>query len=140
MAVDRWGTVTLTAPSSTLMSWKLALPFVDAFVKVHIGLIASYTRSVTDTLGLVKREELFIATKLWNDAHRPANVRDSLEGSLQRLGLQYVDCFMIHWVRSAMEIRDDGGRSSYARCGWVLFLLAAIGLGLRASAHRRVCL
>ena len=49
-------------------------------------------------LGVVKREELFIVTKLWNDSHRPFHVRESLEGSLKRLQLDYIDCYMIHWV------------------------------------------
>lgn len=41
------------------------------------------------------REELFITTKLWSDRHD--NARLGLEESLQRLGLDYVDMFLIHW-------------------------------------------
>ncbi|SCV06109.1 LANO_0H22298g1_1 [Lachancea nothofagi CBS 11611] len=43
----------------------------------------------------VPREELFVTTKLWSTQHR--NPAGALEQSLQRLGLDYVDLFMMHW-------------------------------------------
>lgn len=45
----------------------------------------------------IKREELFITTKLWNDDQRNDNQRQSAEDSLKRLGLDYVDLYLIHW-------------------------------------------
>ncbi|XP_069364087.1 aldo-keto reductase AKR2E4-like isoform X2 [Maniola hyperantus] len=47
--------------------------------------------------GVVKREELFITTKLWNDAHARDSVVPALQESLQRLNLTYVDLYLIHW-------------------------------------------
>ncbi|AOZ73577.1 hypothetical protein BK816_08760 [Boudabousia tangfeifanii] len=47
--------------------------------------------------GLVKREDLFITTKLNNDFHEPAEVVRSFDQSLKDLGLDYVDLFLIHW-------------------------------------------
>ena len=44
---------------------------------------------------VVTREELFITSKVWNDHHR--NVRAACEGSLEALGLAYVDLYFIHW-------------------------------------------
>ena len=41
------------------------------------------------------RDELFITTKLWNDDHH--NVVPAFEASLRRLGLDYVDQYLIHW-------------------------------------------
>src|SRR3954470_2659685 len=46
--------------------------------------------------GTIKREEVFIATKLWNNNHRPERVRPAFEASLKRLGLDYVDLYLIH--------------------------------------------
>lgn len=46
--------------------------------------------------GTVSREDLFVTTKLWNNNHRPARVGPALAGSLRRLGLDYVDCYLIH--------------------------------------------
>ena len=49
----------------------------------------------------VPREELFITTKLWNSDHGKSKVRPALEASLKRLGLDYVDLYLIHWPMPA---------------------------------------
>ncbi|HTK39658.1 MAG TPA: aldo/keto reductase [Patescibacteria group bacterium] len=45
----------------------------------------------------VPREELFITTKLWNSDQGAENVRAAFEKSLHKLGLDYVDLYLIHW-------------------------------------------
>ncbi|XP_049882836.1 aldo-keto reductase AKR2E4-like [Pectinophora gossypiella] len=46
---------------------------------------------------LKDRSELFVVTKLWNDAHEPKMVVPALRESLGRLNLTYVDLYLIHW-------------------------------------------
>jgi diketogulonate reductase-like aldo/keto reductase len=46
--------------------------------------------------GTVRREELFVTTKLWNNNHRPERVRPALQASLSRLGLDAVDLYLVH--------------------------------------------
>ena len=46
--------------------------------------------------GTVKREELFVTSKLWNNNHRPERVRPALEASLRRLQLDHLDGYLIH--------------------------------------------
>jgi diketogulonate reductase-like aldo/keto reductase len=46
--------------------------------------------------GNIKREEVFIATKLWNNNHRPERVKPAFEASLKKLQLDYVDLYLIH--------------------------------------------
>jgi diketogulonate reductase-like aldo/keto reductase len=46
--------------------------------------------------GKIKREEVFIATKVWNNNHRPERVKPAIEASLKRLQLDYVDLYLIH--------------------------------------------
>ncbi len=45
--------------------------------------------------GIVKREELFITSKVWNDKHR--EVIPSCKQSLSDLGLEYLDLYFVHW-------------------------------------------
>lgn len=45
----------------------------------------------------VDREQLFITTKLWNSDQGATRVRPALEASLKRLGLDYIDLYLIHW-------------------------------------------
>jgi len=45
----------------------------------------------------IAREDVFVTTKLANDAHGHDNAITALEGSLQRLGFDYVDLYLIHW-------------------------------------------
>ena len=47
--------------------------------------------------GLVRREELWITSKLWNDCHEPQEVRPALERSLAQLGLEQLDLYLMHW-------------------------------------------
>jgi diketogulonate reductase-like aldo/keto reductase len=46
--------------------------------------------------GKVKREELFVTTKLWNSNHRPERVRPAFDASRRRLQVDDVDCYLIH--------------------------------------------
>jgi diketogulonate reductase-like aldo/keto reductase len=46
--------------------------------------------------GKIKREEVFIGTKVWNNNHRPERVKPAFEASLKRLQLDYVDLYLIH--------------------------------------------
>ncbi|MBO4670089.1 MAG: aldo/keto reductase [Lachnospiraceae bacterium] len=52
--------------------------------------------------GGVPREELFITTKLWNNNHTYDLTMRTFEESLKKLGLDYVDLFLIHWPNPAM--------------------------------------
>lgn len=45
----------------------------------------------------IPREELFITTKLWNTAQRIGDIDGAFQRSLERLGLDYVDLYLIHW-------------------------------------------
>ena len=45
----------------------------------------------------IARDELYVTTKLNNGFHRPDDARREFEASLQKLGLDRVDLFLIHW-------------------------------------------
>ena len=43
------------------------------------------------------RGEVFVTSKLNNDAHEPEAAREAFDGTLKSLGVDYVDLFLIHW-------------------------------------------
>jgi len=48
------------------------------------------------TTGEVTRDDIFVTTKLWNTNHRPERVEPAFEASRNRLGLEYLDLYLIH--------------------------------------------
>lgn len=46
--------------------------------------------------GKIKREDVFVGTKLWNTNHRPERVKPAFEASLKKLQLDYLDLYLIH--------------------------------------------
>jgi diketogulonate reductase-like aldo/keto reductase len=46
--------------------------------------------------GKIRRQEVFVTTKLWNNNHRPERVKPAFEASRQRLQLEDVDCYLVH--------------------------------------------
>ena len=68
--------------------------------------------------GKVRREDVFVGTKLWNNNHRPERVRPAFEASLRRLKLDYVDLYCIHTpfafkAGDEQDPRDENGNVIY---------------------------
>jgi 2,5-diketo-D-gluconate reductase A len=59
----------------------------------------------------VPREELFITTKLWNADQGYDNTLNAFEKSISRLGLNYVDLYLIHWPVPAKDKYIDTWRA-----------------------------
>src|SRR6201996_9118082 len=70
--------------------------------------------------GGIAREDIFVTTKLWNSNHRPERVEPAFEGSLDRLGLKYLDLYLIHTPFAfqpgdEQDPRDQDGNFIYDR-------------------------
>ncbi len=66
----------------------------------------------------VKRDDVFIGTKLWNNHHRPERVKPAFEASLKSLRLDHVDIYMIHTPFAFLpsdeqDPRDEKGQVIY---------------------------
>ena len=51
----------------------------------------------------IDRSELFVTTKLWNDNQGTQSALDAFDESLEKLGLDYVDLYLIHWPTPARD-------------------------------------
>lgn len=49
----------------------------------------------------VTRADIFICTKVWNHLHEPEEVKWSINSSLQKLKMDYIDLFLVHWPIAA---------------------------------------
>jgi diketogulonate reductase-like aldo/keto reductase len=56
--------------------------------------------------GKIKRQDVFVITKLWNTNHRPERVKPAFEASRTKLQLDYVDLYLIH-TPFAFQPGDD---------------------------------
>jgi diketogulonate reductase-like aldo/keto reductase len=68
--------------------------------------------------GAVQRNEVFVTTKLWNTNHRPDRVKPAFEASLNRLQIDYADCYLIHTPYAFrpgddQDPRDESGQVVY---------------------------
>ncbi|XP_050558745.1 aldo-keto reductase AKR2E4-like [Spodoptera frugiperda] len=79
----------------------------------------------------VKREDLFITTKLWNDKHAQSAVVPALRQSLASLGLEYVDLYLIHWPVAKFQSNGTYDYTDYVET-W-RGMMEAKSLGLTRS-------
>lgn len=111
-----------TLPALGLGTWKSEPEAVYGAVRTaievgyrHVDCAAIYQneeeigRALTDAFdaGDVKREEMWVTSKLWNDSHASEHVQPALETSLQKLRLDYLDLYLIHWpvaLRNGIEL------------------------------------
>src|SRR3954465_4849724 len=68
----------------------------------------------------LSREDIFVTTKLWNSNHRPERVEPAFNASLDRLGLDYLDLYLIHTPFAfqpgdEQDPRDEHGAILYDR-------------------------
>ena len=68
--------------------------------------------------GTVRREDIFVTTKLWNTNHRPERVKPAFDASRQRLQTDYVDCYLVHTPFAFLpgdeqDPRDENGQVIY---------------------------
>jgi diketogulonate reductase-like aldo/keto reductase len=68
--------------------------------------------------GTIRREDVFVTTKLWNSNHRPERVKPAFDASRRRLQIDTVDCYLIHTPFAfrpgdEQDPRDERGQVIY---------------------------
>ncbi|XP_067084253.1 aldo-keto reductase family 1 member A1-A [Osmerus mordax] len=119
----------------------------------HIDCAAAYSneQEVGDALAervgpgkALRRDEVFVTSKLWNTKHHPEDVEQACRSSLAQLGLSFLDLYLMHWPMAfqrgpeLMPKRVDGSvcyADTHYRDTWVAMetlvdkgLVKAIGL------------
>lgn len=92
---DRFSLEDIAAAAGTAL--RTGYRLIDcASVYANEHLIGPVLAETMAELGLA-REEVFVISKVWNDAHAPADAVASVHQSLADLGLDYLDALLIHW-------------------------------------------
>jgi 2,5-diketo-D-gluconate reductase B len=100
----------------------------------HIDTAAMYENEAAVGAALaasgVKREELFVTTKVWHDQLLPDALHRAFDSSLGKLNLDYVDLYMIHWpsldmdmaasLEALMKLHDRGLTRAIGVCNFNL--------------------
>lgn len=77
----------------------------------HIDTAAVYGNEVSVGKAIkdsgVAREDLFVTTKLWNDMRGEENAKKAFEESITKLGLDYVDLYLLHWPANATQFPEN---------------------------------
>lgn len=127
-------------PRMGLGTWQIEDALAADVVASAIGLgyrridtAAMYGNEAGVSRGLarsgVAREDLFVATKVWNTDHGHEATRAAFEASLARLDLDYVDLYLIHWPvpkndryvaawEALIRLRDEGLARSIGVCNF----------------------
>jgi alcohol dehydrogenase (NADP+) len=73
-----------------------------AYIYQNEAIVGRALRHLFET-GVVERRDLWITSKLWNASHRRREALPAIRRSLELLGLDYVDMYLIHWPVALKE-------------------------------------
>lgn len=128
------------APQLGFGVWQIPEDTVDGVVKsaLDVGYRSVDTAAIYDNergvgRGIaqsgVPRDQLFVTTKVWNTDHGHDQTRQAFEISLDKLGLDYVDLYLIHWPvpsvnqyveawEAMIQLRHEGRAKSIGVCNF----------------------
>jgi 2,5-diketo-D-gluconate reductase B len=130
-------------------------PVVESAIALgfrHIDTAAMYENEAAVGAAIaasgVKRDELFVTTKVWHDQLSPDALHRAFEVSRGKLRLDYVDLYMIHWpnrdldmvatLEALMELRERGLTRAIGVCNFNLPMIrrAVEEIGAPIASHQ----
>jgi len=102
------------------VKWALDAGYRHIDTAAIYGNEASVGRAIKDSG--IPRESLFVTSKLWNDARTYDTVTKALDVSLDKLGLDYLDLYLIHWPNPAgVQVKGEHAWQSANAETWHAF-------------------
>jgi 2,5-diketo-D-gluconate reductase B len=149
VAIPRLGFGTFRMPGGG------AQPVVESAIALgfrHIDTAAMYENEAAVGAAIaasgIRREALFVTTKVWHDQLAPGALQRAFETSLDKLRLDYVDLYMVHWSARDMdmaamlevliELREKGLTRAIGVCNFNLPMIrhAIEEIGAPLAAHQ----
>ena len=86
----------LAAKQATRTALEVGYRHLDCAERYHTEEAVGDAMQESFKAGTIRRQDIFVTTKLWNTNHRPERVKPAFDASRRRLQLDYVDCYLIH--------------------------------------------
>jgi 2,5-diketo-D-gluconate reductase B len=115
--MQRIGTTGLEMPKLGLGTWRMsgaecqqAVEGALALGYRHIDTAEMYDNEAAIGAALaatdVRRQDIFLTSKVWHDHLAPGALRRALDASLNRLRTDYLDLYLIHWPSASMRLAE----------------------------------
>jgi len=86
----------LAAKQATRTALEVGYRHLDCAERYHTEEAVGDAMQESFKAGTIRRQDIFVTTKLWNTNHRPERVKPAFDASRRRLQIDDVDCYMIH--------------------------------------------
>ena len=109
---------TLTTKEASKIALEVGFRHLDCAERYRNEEAVGDAMQAAFSAGIVRREDVFVSTKLWNTNHRPERVKSAFDASRRRLQIDYLDCYLIHTPFAfqpgdELDPRDEHGQVIY---------------------------
>ncbi len=109
---------TLTTKEASKIALEVGFRHLDCAERYRNEEAVGDAMQAAFSAGIVRRDDIFVSTKLWNTNHRPERVKGAFDASRRRLQIDYLDCYLIHTPFAfqpgdELDPRDEHGQVIY---------------------------